>query len=73
MIVTSLSDFPRILENLENNNFTFQVLEMSLNFTKSGNVLEQKGLPVKKRRTKNTKYFACRRKLQLLEEREYQS
>ena len=32
--------FPRILENLENK-FIFQVLEMSLNFAKSWNVLEK--------------------------------
>jgi len=38
--------FPHILENLENNKFIFQVLEVSLDFTKSGNVLE-KILPVK--------------------------
>jgi len=37
---------PCILENLENNKFIFQVLEMSSNFTKSGNELE-KILPVK--------------------------
>ena len=38
--------FPRILENLENNKFVFYVLEMSLNLTKSGNILEIV-LPVK--------------------------
>jgi len=40
------SDFPHILENLENNKFIFKVLKMSLNFAKSGNILE-KILPVK--------------------------
>ena len=30
-----------VLENLENNKFVFQVLEMFLNFTKSKNVLEK--------------------------------
>jgi len=35
------SRFPRILENLEINKYCFQVLEMSLNFTKSGNVLDK--------------------------------
>jgi len=39
--------FPPILENLENNKFIFKVLEISLNFTKSGNVLEQV-MPVNK-------------------------
>jgi len=29
------------LENLQNNKLIFQILEMSLNFTKSGNVLEK--------------------------------
>jgi len=33
--------FPRVLENLENNKFIFQVLEMSLNLIKSGNILEK--------------------------------
>jgi len=39
--------FPRVLENLENTKFIFQVLEMSLKLTKSENVLENI-LPVKK-------------------------
>ena len=37
-----MTGFPHVLETVENN-----ILEMSLNFTKSGNVLE-KILPVKK-------------------------
>jgi len=44
---------------MENNKYIFEVLEMSLNLTKSGNVLE-KILPVKKL---VHKYYACRRKL----------
>ena len=39
--------FPRILENLENNKFIFQILEMSSNFAKLRNLLE-KILPVKR-------------------------
>jgi len=35
-----LTEFPRILDNLENNQIIFQVLEMSLNFSKSWNVPE---------------------------------
>ena len=42
MIVTEIkSAFPRVLENLKNNEFIFQVLEISLNCAKSGNVLEK--------------------------------
>ena len=36
-----LTEFPRILDNLENNQIIFQVLEMSLNFSKSWNVPEK--------------------------------
>jgi len=36
-----ITGFPHILENLENNKFIFQVLDMSLNLTKSGHVLEK--------------------------------
>jgi len=43
----SVAGFPRILKNLENNKFIYQVLEMSLNVTKSGNGVEII-LPVKK-------------------------
>jgi len=41
-----MTEFPHVLENLENNKLIFQILEMSLNFTKSGNAME-KILPVK--------------------------
>ena len=43
MIGGTPTGFPRVLENLENlenNKFIFQVLEMSWNFTMSENVLE---------------------------------
>jgi len=55
------------LLNLENNRFVFQVLEMSLNLTKSGNVLEKILLSEKPKRTKKpvNKYYACRIKLRL--------
>ena len=46
-----LTGFPRVLENLENNRLILQVLEMSLNLSKSGNELEmsyRKILSVKK-------------------------
>ena len=33
--------YPRILENLENSKFIFQVQEEYLNFTKSGEVLKK--------------------------------
>ena len=36
-----LGGFPHVLENLDNNKFIFQVLEISLNLTKSGNVLQK--------------------------------
>jgi len=42
--------FQPILENIKNNKLIFQILEMSLNFTKSGNDLE-KILAVKKKST----------------------
>ena len=42
-----ITGFPHKLENLENNKFIFQVLEISLNLTESENVLK-KVLPVKK-------------------------
>ena len=61
-----LTWFPRILENLENNKLIFQVLEMSWNFTKSGNVMEKYCLwknPLKTKKPVNT--YACRRKLPL--------
>ena len=56
-VCVCVSGFRRVLEYLENSKFVFQVLEMSLNFTKSGTVLENI-LPVKK-------CYACRRKLRL--------
>ena len=43
----NLTVLPHVLENLQNNKFIFQMLEISLNFTKSRNVLENI-LPVKK-------------------------
>ena len=61
------SGFPRILENLGNNKLIFQVLEMSLNFAKSGNVMENI-LPVKNPlRTEKTvnKYYVWRGNLRL--------
>jgi len=46
-MMPSLGQASRIMENIETNKFVFQVLEWSLNFTKSGNVLERV-VPVKK-------------------------
>ena len=63
-----VSGFPRVLENLVNNKFIFQFLEMSWNFTKSGNVLEKilsvKINPLRTKKCMNI-YYACRRKLWL--------
>jgi len=63
-----ISGLPCILENLEYNKLIFQVLEISLNLTKSGNVLEiilpGKKIPLRTKKPVN-KYYACRRKLQL--------
>jgi len=55
--------FPCILENLEDNKFIFQVMEMSLNWTKSGNV-SGRNVDLYPLRTKKPveENFNCRRK-----------
>jgi len=60
--------FPRILEKPGKQHIHFQVMEMSLNFTKSGNVLEKILLvknPIRTKKTPVNKHYGCRRKLQL--------
>jgi len=64
-VETVVTGFPHILEILENSTFIFQVLEMSLNLTKSGNIFE-KILPLKKstyNQNPVNKYYVWRRKL----------